>query len=97
MGLVFMMSVLWLPCPDMALLRVFPCKQQGCAAEGWPEPGDLPVICLARPRQPCPAAALPPPQPSLHQPKAQHLRLPQRLCSWLAGTHTPSPAGLIIF
>lgn len=59
MGLVFMTSVLWLPCPDVALLRVFPCKQQGYAAGGWPEPGDLPVICLARPHQPCPSCFSP--------------------------------------
>lgn len=61
MGLVFMMSVLWLPCPDVALLRVFPCKQQSCAAGGWPEPGDLPVISLARPHQSCPASVFPHP------------------------------------
>lgn len=97
MGLVFMMSVLWLPCPDVALLRVFPCEQQGCAAGRWPEPGGLPVICLARSQQPCPASVFPHPQPSLHHPKAQHWRLLQHLCFWLAGTRSPSPTGLMIF
>lgn len=96
MGLVFMMFVLWLPCPD-ALLRVFPCEQQGCASGRWPEPRDLPVFCLARSHQPCPASVFSHPQPSLHHPKAQHLRLVQQLCSWLAGTHSPSPTGLMIF
>lgn len=72
MGLVFMMSVLWVTCPDVALLRVFPCEQQGCAAGRWPEPANLPMFCLARPHQPCPASIFPHPQPSLHHPKAQH-------------------------
>lgn len=60
MGLVFMMSVLRLPCPDVALLRVFPCEQQGCAAGRWPEPGGLPVICLARSHQAISCFCVPP-------------------------------------